>query len=174
MIMTPRIRKVALTAHLTFSIGWIGAVAAFLPLAVVAVTGQDVQRVRAACLSMGWIVPYVVVPLAFAALLTGLVLSLGTRWGLFRHYWVLLKLLLTVVAAVVLLVQLQQIGQLAEAAADPTSSIAVLRGASRSLVHAVGGLVVLLVVQVLGVYKPLGMTPYGRRRQHEERTTPRP
>jgi hypothetical protein len=51
----------------------------------------------------GW---YVIVPLAVAALLTGLVMALGTPWGLFRHYWVLISLVLTILATVVLLLHM--------------------------------------------------------------------
>ena len=170
MVMSRRLRKLTLTAHLTSSVGWLGAVAAFLALAVAGVTSQDAQLVRAAYLAMALLVSHVIVPLAFASLLTGLVLSLGTKWGLFRHYWVLLKLVLTALAVIVLLAQLSPIRHLAELAADPTSFTAVPREAMRPLIHAAGGLVVLLVVQVLGVYKPLGMTRYGRRRQYEQRT----
>jgi hypothetical protein len=36
-------------------------------------------------------------------------------------------------------------------------------------VHAAGGLLVLLVPAVLSVYKPPGLTPYGRRKQEEPR-----
>ncbi len=101
MTMTPGLRKFVLTEHLTFSVGWIGAVVAYLALGVSAVTSQDAQTVRAAWIAMeltGW---FAIVPLALAALLTGLVMSLGTPWGLFRHFWVLISLLLTILATVV-------------------------------------------------------------------------
>jgi hypothetical protein len=107
--MTPRLRKFALTAHVTSSVGWLGAVAAFLALAVASLTSQDAQMVRAAYLAMELTAWFVIVPLAFASLLTGLVQSLGTKWGLFRHYWVLAKLLLTVLATIVLLLQMESI-----------------------------------------------------------------
>jgi hypothetical protein len=58
----------------------------------------------------------VVVPLALASLLTGVVSSLGTRWGLFRYYWILVKPLITPFATVVLLVHIQSIELLAGAA----------------------------------------------------------
>jgi hypothetical protein len=178
MIMTSRLRKLALTAHLTSSLGWLGAVIAFLALAVAGVTSQDAQMVRAACLAMGLMVSYVIVPLAFASLLTGLVSALGTKWGLFRHYWVLTKFVLIIIAIIVLLMQLEPIRHMADIATDPTSDAtsfsAVLRGESRRpLIHAAGGLVVLLVVQVLGVYKPWGRTRYGRKR-HEQLTKSQP
>src|SRR5918999_2515509 len=106
---------------------------------------------------------------ALASLLTGLVQSLGTKWGLFRHYWVLISLLLTVIATVVLLVETQTISYFAGIAADPTTSSDDLRKLESTLVHSVGGTVVLLVILVLNVYKPRGMTPYGWRKQQEQR-----
>ena len=103
MTMSPRIRKFALTAHITSSVGWIGAVVAYLALVVATQTSQDTHMVRAAFIAMEPIIRFALVPLAFASLLTGLIMSLGTPWGLFRHYWVLAKLLLTVLATLVLL-----------------------------------------------------------------------
>jgi len=169
MTMSPGLRKLTLTVHLTSSVGWIGAVVAFAALAIGGVSSQDSQTVRGAYLAMSVLVSYVIVPLAFAALLTGLVSSLGTTWGLFRYYWVVLKLLLTVVAIIVLLVQLEPIRYLARVAADPSSGISGLPEARRPLIHAAGGLIVLLVIQVLGVYKPRGLTRYGWRKRYEER-----
>lgn len=103
-----------------------------------------------------------VVPLALASLLTGLVQSLGTPWGLFRYYWVLAKLLLTVFATVVLLVKMELVGDAARLTAEATLSRADLRAVGVQLVvHAAGGLLVLLLPAALSVYKPRGMTPYG-------------
>src|SRR5918999_1574237 len=122
MTLSPGLRKFALATHLTLSVGWIGAVAAYMALDVAAATSEDAQVLRAAYLMMESIARYVIVPLAFAALLTGLVMSLGTSWGLFRHYWVLISFLLTLVATTVLLVETRVISSLAEMAADPTTS----------------------------------------------------
>jgi hypothetical protein len=169
MTMTPGLRKFALTMHITFSVGWIGAVAAYIALDVTTVTSQDVQTVRAAYLAMALTARYVIVPLAIASLLTGLLMSLGTRWGLFRHYWVLISLLLTVMATAVLLVETRTINHLAGIAANPATSGNDLRGLESTLVHSVGGMVVLLVVMWLNVYKPRGLTFYGWRKQQEER-----
>ena len=169
MTMSPGLRKVALAAHLTVSVGWIGAVAAYMALDVAAATSQDAQTLRAAYLAMEVMARSVIVPLAFASLLTGLVMSVGTKWGLFRHYWVLISLLLTVVATVVLLVETQTISYFADIAADPTTSGDDLRALGTTLVHSVGGTVVLLVILVLNLYKPQGMTRYGWRKQHEQR-----
>lgn len=138
MTMTPGLRKFSLTAHITFSVGWLGAVAGFLALAVAGLNSQDAQMVRAAYLAMELIGWFVIVPLSLASLLTGLVQSLGTEWGLFRHYWVLAKLLITVLATIVLLLHMQPICHIAGVAADPdpdTSSdpgVSLRRGPSAS------------------------------------------
>ena len=122
---------------------------------------------RAAYLAMEVIAWYVIVPLALASLLSGLVMSLGTKWGLCRHYRVLISFLLSIIATVVVLVETQTISYFADRAADPTTSSDVLHALGCTLVHSVGGTVVLLVILVLNVYKPRGMTRYGWRKQQE-------
>jgi uncharacterized membrane protein len=168
MIMRPSVRKLALTAHVVSSVGWVGAVAGFLALAVVGLTSEDAQTVRGAYLVMEPAAWFVLVPLAFASLLTGLVQSLGSTWGLFRHYWVLFKLLINVVATTVLLTYMETFRLMADVAADPSSDLAVVRNASPML-HAVAALLLLLAAAVLAIYKPRGVTPYGRRKQNEQR-----
>ncbi|WP_127354718.1 hypothetical protein [Actinacidiphila soli] len=171
MPLTPRLRKASLAAHVATSVGWLGAVAVFLALAIAGLTSQDGQMVRAAYLVMGLTGWFVIVPLCFASLLTGLALSLGTTWGLFRHYWVLAKLLMTVPATFVLLVHMQPIDHIAGVAAKASLSGAELHGLRIQLVVQAGAaLLVLLVATVLSVYKPKGMTRYGWRRQNEQRT----
>ncbi len=169
MIMTLGVRKFALTAHVTSSVGWLGAVAGFLVLAVTGLTRQDAQMVRAAYLAMELTAWFVIVPLSIASPLTGLVQALGTSWGLFRHYWVLVKFLITIPATVLLLVHMRPIGHLARVVATTTLSSGDLAGLRIRLVADAGAaLVVLLVATTLSVYKPRGMTPYGRRKQHEQ------
>lgn len=166
-MMTPRIRKFALTAHVVASVGWLGAVVGFLAHAVAGLTSQDNQTVRAAYLMMaltGW---FVLVPLSLASLLTGLVQSLGTAWGLFRHYWVIVKLSITVFATVVLLIYMQTLDKLATAAAQTNFSSADFgghHGGASPLIHASVALLLLLACVVLSVYKPWGKTQYGKRK----------
>ena len=175
MTLTPRLRKFVLTAHITFAVGWLGAVAAFLPLAIVGLTSQDVQLVRSVYLSMALIARFVIVPLSFAPLLTGPILSLGTPWGLFRHYWIIAKSLITVLCAVILQIHMQPISVLAAAAAKGASFGADLHSLQVQMVIAsVAALVALLVAMALAVYKPRGMTAYGWRKQYEQRTMSQP
>jgi hypothetical protein len=175
MTMTPRLRKLALIVHITSSVGLLGSIAAFLALAVAGLASQDTQMVRAAYLAMELTARFVIVPLAFASLLTGLIQSLGTPWGLLRHYWVLVKLLLTVFATIILLVKMELIDYAARLATETTLPRADLRAAGIQLVvHAAAGLLVLLVPAVLSVYKPRGLTRYGARKQHEQRAVLQP
>ncbi len=156
--MTPRFQKFTLLAHIIFSVGWFGAIIPYLALAIIGLTSRDTQLVRAACLSMELIGWYVIVPFSFAALLSGLVQSLGTQWGLLRHWWILAKLLLTIFAVLVLFRHMQDVSYMAKKA---MSSGVDFRP---DLIHATGGLLVLLAAMTLSVFKPWGMTPYGRHR----------
>jgi uncharacterized membrane protein len=162
------LRKLALAAHVASSVGWLGAVIAFLALAVVGLTSAEDGTVRGAYLVMEPAAWFVLVPLAFASLLTGLVQALGTTWGLFRHYWVLFKLLINVVATGVLLTYMETFRFLADVAADRRADLETVRNASPVL-HAALALVLLLTATILAVYKPRGMTRYGRRKQQEQR-----
>lgn len=170
MTMAPGVRKLALAAHLTFSVGWIGAVVAYLAFSITALTSQDTELVRSAYLMMETVGWFVIVPLALASLLTGLVMALGTRWGLFRHYWVVFSFGLTVFAVGILLVHMPDVSSLADTArtADP----AHLEELDGDLFHPAAGLAILLMIQVLNVYKPKGMTRYGQRKQREQQRKP--
>lgn len=169
--MRPGVRNFALTAHVTCSVGWLGAVTAFFVLAVAGLASQDAERVRAVYLAMDVIGWFVLVPFAVASLVTGLIQSLGTRWGVLRHYWVLFKLLINAFATIVLLLYMRTLETLADVAAQtpPTDpGVDALRSFS-PLVHAGGAMVLLVVATGLAVYKPRGVTPYGQRKQHESR-----
>ena len=167
-MMTPALRRVTFTTHITSSVGWAGAAMAFLALAVIGVTSNDERTVRGAYLVMAPAAWFVLVPLAHASLLSGIVLSLGTTWGLFRHYWVVLKLGITVFATVILLIYMGTFRLMAGVAADPVLDLAAVRSAS-PILHAILALILLLAATVLGVYKPFGMTAYGKRKHKEQR-----
>lgn len=169
MILSPSLRRLVLATHLAVSIGWLGAIAAYLPLDVAAATSDDEATLRAAYLAMDLIARTAIVPLAVAALVTGVVISLGTRWGLIRHWWTLISLVLTTIATIVLFVETRVIGAMAASAADPTTPAEALRGLGNTLPHSIGGMVVLGLVLVLNVYKPRGLTRYGWRKLQQER-----
>jgi hypothetical protein len=169
MTLAPAARKLVLALHLTSSLGWIGAVVAYVALGVSAVTTQDPQVVRGAWVAMeltGW---SVIVPMSLASLVTGIVISLGTPWGLFRHYWVVISLALTLFATVILVLHMPDVSAVA-AMVRQADDASLAGGHGGDLFHAIGGLVVLLVITVLNIYKPQGLTSYGWRKQQEART----
>jgi hypothetical protein len=171
--MTSNLRKFALTAHVTFSVGLLGSIAAFLVLANAGLNSQDTQIIRAAYLSMDLVAKLIIAPLAVASLTTGLIQSFGTPWGLFRPYWVLAKLLITTFATTILLIKLKMVGYAAHLVTEATLPRAELTAVGTELrFHAAAGLLVLLVPAILSVYKPRGLTPYGRRKQQEQREAP--
>ena len=167
--MTPRIRKLTLTTHVIVSVGWLGAVAAYLALAITAFTSRDAQMVRAAYFAMELIGWFVIVPCSLAALLTGLVQSLATDWGLFRHYWILAKFFLTVGGITILLMHIPVVSRISGVATETRLLDAALAKVPNAtfVIHAGGGFAVLLAATTLSVYKPLGLTPYGRRRMSQ-------
>jgi hypothetical protein len=111
---------------------------------------------------------FVLVPLAHASLFSGIVLSLGTPWGLIRHYWVAIKLVITLFSTVILLIYMGTFRQMAGVASDPVVELGLVRNPS-PLVHSILAVVLLGLATVLAIYKPFGMTPYGACQQMRTR-----
>lgn len=169
MLKTSLARKTALLLHVISSVGWLGSVAAYLVLSIGAGYSHDDALVRSACLGMNLLGWYAVVPLSLLAVATGLVQALGTPWGLFRYYWVIVKLVLTAIGTGLLLMHQGLLaGQAALAARDATTSGDSLRQFGAQLVWDSGlGLFLLIVLTGLSVFKPWGMTRRAARQQTE-------
>lgn len=105
---------------------------------------------------------YLILPLVVASLLIGIISSLSTPWGLVRCYWVAAKILLTSVTLIVLLLQMNAIAELSAIAATRTVTDAELGLRMRMIIHAGGGLGVLLLIMILSLWKPKGVTPFGQ------------
>jgi hypothetical protein len=158
MPFPPQIRRTALTLHVAVSVGWLGGVGAFLALAVAGLGFTTPGPVDAGLVVLG---RAVLLPLALGALVTGVVQSFGSPWGLLRHYWVLFKLVITVLATLLLVVHLRVVDQVAVAPAG--AEVGALR--VQLVVDAAAAVVVLLLATVLSVFKPRGETGVGRRRR---------
>ncbi len=154
-MLPPLWRKATLTVHVASSVGWIGAVGAFLAVALAAgPSGGTFAALEA-------IGRFALVPLSVAALLTGIVQALGTVWGLVRHYWVLAKLAITLLAAAVLMIYMPTLTELRRMAESPAAQDV---SAASPILHASAALAVLLIALGLSVFKPKGPTGLGARR----------
>ena len=164
--MSPALRKLSLTVHISCSVGWIGSVGAFLVLSIAGLWSHDPEIVRSAYLSMNVIGQFLIVPLGVLALLTGLIQALGTPWGLFRYYWVLVKFALTIGATSLLL--LHQFTAVVDAAKRVSeTATGVMPNVGRLGPQLVGdaafAVVILLGITAISIYKPWGRTIYGER-----------
>jgi len=168
--MMPALRKLVLTTHVVVSVGWLGAAACVLALGITGLASENARTASAAYLGTEVIWRFVIIPLSLAALVTGLIQALSTQWGLFRHYWVLAKFLLTSGAVILLLLHTSSLLPALVAAATDASSGAHSSGAHHGgmpprvhLVVAAGGtLLLLLATTTLSIYKPWGKTRRGR------------
>ncbi|MEV0086478.1 hypothetical protein [Saccharopolyspora sp. NPDC050642] len=159
--LSPRAYKLWSTVHLVVASAWLGVTAAKLVLGLAAVLTGAPPRAQSLYLAVD-AVDVAFPPLAIATLLSGVVLSLGTRWGLLRHYWVVTKLVLTV-AVIVTAVQLEdrhvrRAVPALEWRDGGTFFDAQPWSAGLLLALPVAHLIMLVAATVLSVYKPWGRT----------------
>jgi hypothetical protein len=166
--VSPSLYKLLLTTHIIVSVGWLGVVFAKIVLGLVAIT-TTVPDTAAALYGAMQALNVAFPPVAIGTIVTGVLLSLGTKWGLLQHYWVVTKIVLTV-GVITTAVQLggriapQSIAAPAgQAAADGT--ILGIASAPTTLLIAlsVTHLLMLGAATVISVYKPWGKTWFGRR-----------
>jgi hypothetical protein len=172
--MSSRVSKAMLTTHITFSVGWIGTVAAFLALSIVGLVGNN-QIVPACYVAMEVVAWFIIVPFCFASLLTGLIQALGTQWGLFKHWWVVVKLILTVIATLILMLHMQPISYLADVASQKILATDELRNLRiRIIADAGAAIMVLVAITTVSVYKPWGKIQFGVSLPTFKATTKKP
>ena len=94
MLLPHRVRQAVLTAHIMISVGLLGDSAGFLAVAIRAATTDDPGAVVEMVKVLNMFALVFGIPLSIGAILSGLTLALGTKWGVFRYPWVTTKLLL--------------------------------------------------------------------------------
>lgn len=164
--LSPRARKGVLIVHLAGSIGWIGADISLLALAITALTTGSPRLGQGAIAVAGLLVTWVSGPLAVLALLSGIALSLATRWGVVRYRWTLVSFVLTLaMAAAVNFALGPMLRGFADAilAAEPDIPVAAAMDSTpmHVLVPPCVAFVALMFVTVINVYKPWGRTRRG-------------
>jgi hypothetical protein len=155
--MKSRLRKLALTFHIILSVGWLGAVAGFVALNVLALNGQNARAILSAYIGMEVVAQRIILPLCFGSLFTGLIQSIGTQWGILKHYWIAVKFFLTVGSTILLLVHMRLISDGAAIAAETIVPNAKLNSIGSELLQkSILALLVLIIVTTISIYKPWG------------------
>jgi hypothetical protein len=165
--LTPAARKVVLVVHVISGIGWMGVDIALVVLLITARTTNDALLVISGLTAIRMIVPMVVPPLSLSILVTGLMLGLGSRWGLVRYWWVLVKLLMSIIMTVLVFVSLiPGVNSITIRFTPDMSAEAVRAGLgtlpTMLLFPPVVSFLMLGFATVLSIFKPWPYTPWSR------------
>jgi len=81
--------------HIFFAAVWIGAGVCLIMMQsfLEANSGQMLYGIN---ISMKLIDDFVIIPAAIGSLLTGLIYSIWTRWGFFKHNWIIVKWIINI------------------------------------------------------------------------------
>jgi uncharacterized membrane protein len=164
--MTRKMRKFVLLTHILSAVSWIGVDLVMGVLSFRGLTTDDPQTLATAYGGLALFCVPLLLTLGLLTLTTGVVLGLGTRFGLARYWWVVTKLVITVAFCVLILVALRP--TLADAATQTALVDATLperlTDVRRNMIFPpIVSTSMLLFASWLSVYKPWGATPRGRR-----------
>ncbi|RKN53103.1 hypothetical protein D7193_25315 [Micromonospora costi] len=153
-------RKVWLTLHVGIGVGWLGVATGMLVLAIVGASADSHEMQHGAYLLLHRFDLLLAIPSAFATIVTGVVVSLGTPWGLITHKWVLAKLVIALALPFLASFEGPWIEELEARSADGV----IETGTTGLLLTGAMGLftVLLWTAVVLSVFKPGGRTPWAR------------
>nr|WP_232328065.1 PDR/VanB family oxidoreductase [Kibdelosporangium sp. MJ126-NF4]CEL16512.1 Flavodoxin reductases (ferredoxin-NADPH reductases) family 1; Vanillate O-demethylase oxidoreductase [Kibdelosporangium sp. MJ126-NF4] len=159
--LSPRARKIWLTLHVGISVGWLGLSLGMVTLALTGLLAET-HAVRHGAYEIFHIFDLaIVIPSVVLTIITGLVVALGTPWGLAEHWWVLVKFVISLSIPAAAAVESRWVTELVARTADPAGEPGTL---GVSLAAVVGGFAVLLwTATTLSVVKPWGRTRWGRR-----------
>ncbi|MEV6419786.1 DUF2269 domain-containing protein [Streptomyces sp. NPDC051662] len=148
------VRRTLLVAHVATSVSWLGLTLGLLTLGVTAYLTNDATTTEAAYRAMKIFADWLIIPIALLALISGVLLSLGTPWGLARHRWVWTKFWLTLITLGATVFALRPTISDAAATGLPNSSL-VAAPTVASCAY--------LFMTAISVLKPWGLTRRGRR-----------
>jgi hypothetical protein len=151
-----RARKVTLIVHLASAAAWLG-MDVVLGVLVVGGLGATPQVASAMAVAIGAFIGWPIVAVALLTLGSGVVLAVGSKYGLLRTWWVIVKLVLTLVLIVLVLVLL--VPSVAELATEARTLGDPFTLDQQMLFPPVVSSSALLFAMALSVIKP-----WGRRR----------
>lgn len=155
-------RRWTLFAHIVSSVGWLGVEAAMLALGVLGILASDPAVVTSAYLIAGELGAIFYFPASLLALTSGVLLGIGTKWGLLRYYWVAAKLVINI--ALFLGGNLLVIPEFVAASAAAANGARIGDTRIMLLSAMTAGVTLLLVATLLSTF-----TPWGKTRMHPAR-----
>ncbi|MFI8520752.1 hypothetical protein ACIGEZ_23425 [Streptomyces sp. NPDC085481] len=164
--ISQRLRKAVLTAHVAISVGWLGLVTGMFAMSVAGATTHDAEQQAAMYRTMSMLDEIFLGMTSMFALITGIVVGAGTKWGLLQRRWVAVKFFLTMG---VMMLGFGAIHQLILRANELVDEGAVVRGGELDAVGwsmagtAALALLSLVFMTAVSTYKPWGLTRRGRR-----------
>ncbi|MFF9039498.1 DUF2269 family protein [Streptomyces sp. NPDC014892] len=153
-------RRALLVVHVVGAAGWLGLTLGLLALGVTAATTSSAAAVDASVRAMKLFADWLLIPAGLLTFTSGLVLSLGTPWGLARHRWVWTKFWLTLATLTATVLALRP-G--VNAAVTAVTAGGPLPDAGDVLMGPVVSLSAYVFMTVISVLKPWGLTRRGRR-----------
>ena len=161
-----RTRKTALVVHILSAGAWVGIEVVVGVLVVTAWFTDDRAVTGLAYEALGLFAVWPMLTAGLVCLASGILLGLGSRYGLMRYWWVAVKLVMNVVLCVLILIALRPgLGEVVEhGRALAAGRISTLDVSSMFFPPAVS-LTALTVATVLAVVKPWGLIRPSRSRQ---------
>ncbi|MER6992594.1 hypothetical protein ABT337_21595 [Saccharopolyspora hirsuta] len=168
--LSGRGRKAFLAVHLLSAAAWFGIDLALGTLVVTALVTDSPQTAGAALQAVGIFAVWPMFGTSLVCLASGAVLGLGTKYGLLRYWWVVVKLAINVLFSVLILAALRPgINEAADigtrlAAGDTTAEIP-----ANLLAPVAVAPTLLITAYLLSVFKP-----WGRLRTPDRHSAPAP
>jgi hypothetical protein len=163
------LRKPMLALHIASAVGAFGGELVLLALGVAGLSGAAPAAIFPAAHIAA---AYVIRPLAVLTMATGILAALASPYGLFRHWWTLIKLALVVVlTALVLFNLVPSLDETAQLASAGGTAAEFARQRTSLVTAPLIGSSLLFIAILLGVFKPFGRI--GQQTLPVHRTSPR-
>jgi uncharacterized membrane protein len=159
-----RTRRIVLITHIASAGAWLGVDVAMAVLIVTALSTDDPGTLTFTLQALELVSIWPLLACGLLCLLSGIVLGLGGRWGLFRYWWVAVKLVLNLVLTGLVLVSLlPEVRDQADRARRLAAGDAVTFDLSNLIYPPTVSPALLLVAIALSVIKPWGRIRRRRR-----------
>lgn len=156
--MNQNSRKVILLFHIITTISWLGSIIAYLPFAIAIINEPSLEALKGSYTAMNLIAWQVVLPLSLLSFISGLILALTSKWGLFKYYWVTIKIGINLVSILVLIKYLLNLKPFLTLFEGPISPEGLSKLQTPGhLVHASLAILALLIASFLSVFKKPGL-----------------